>query len=133
MPDHVQSGWIAISGDLLARTAADGAVCTCVDDCVKYIFDTCQLELGVTCSRDLAMNMFAHLSPHVMPPCKIRCVGFLMCDKMVDLLGPSAALYLRGKLVRSILRIPGLPAEPSADALLQDRCDAKLLSVVMVP
>ncbi len=97
--------WQALAVDFEAMVFDDGYGCQSVDDCIESIAGVCKAELGVDVDPDVVMSLFSHIYPHVLEPSKAAICSFLLCGRMVDVIGSSSLTYFRSRLVRSLLRI----------------------------
>ena len=111
--------------DIENATDGDGADASSIDSCTYHICDLVLLESGISCSRDVVLSNVAHVCPHILEPSKLVCYSFLLSRRAVDIVGEHCPIWLRRKLVRNLLRLPGpaVPDEPDTTALSQDRCD----------
>ena len=120
IPSAMVPLWAALAVDFEARVFDDGYGCQSVDGCVECITGVCKAELGVDVDPDVVMSLFSHICPHVLEPSKAAVYSFLLCGRMVDLVGSSSVTYLRSKLVRSLLHVAGEPEAIDKETLLQD-------------
>jgi hypothetical protein len=116
-----------VKKDIECSAHGDGADVSSIDACATHICDIVSLESGISCNRDVVLSNVAHICPHIFEPSKLVCYIFLLSRRANDILGDHGSTWLRHKLVRALLRLPGpaLGDDPDATALLQDPCQNK--------